>query len=146
MLRKVEIVPVAKLSKADYDKCYRLNNGTRGTMQSTLREHRNKSLKQCGRVFMIKDGRGRLLSWSLVFPYEEWDSSKKDYVRTSRKKEAHFFTRGIYRRRGFGSQVMKEVLKHTRGDLFVHKHDEVSSPFFEQSERFSKKRKRINDA
>jgi GNAT superfamily N-acetyltransferase len=123
MRTKTIVKPFEKVTKDEYAKVYRLNFRENGLMQEDLRYLRRRvkqELEPTGaKVIMIKDEDENILSWSLVQPH------------ATQKISAQFYTRASARRKGYGSRVMKQVLK-IDDNPHIYPHNDVALGFFKK--------------
>lgn len=112
---------VKNLTPEEYRRCARLNLRFDGYMQEDLsRERRDKN--SSAKVVMIRDtDSDMLIAWSLVFPYEG-------------KIASHYYTRKTYRRKGYGSRLIRAVQKIAPKPVVFPGTDE-NLPFFRKHEK-----------
>lgn len=123
---------VSELTDVEYRACWRANYGWEGYMQSELvaaREGRRQGI-----AILLWDGPDdtarSLRGWALLTPVRlhgniavtRWAASRSKYT-------AEFWVKRQWRRKGYGTMLMKEVKKHDRRP-HVLPHDNASSELF----------------
>jgi GNAT superfamily N-acetyltransferase len=104
---------VKDLTPDEYQDCLQCTFGSIGRMRSELEWCRGNQ-KRARAIMLVENG--ELVGWTLVF-------------RETEKKIAHLFVRSEYRRRGYGTQIMKYVARYYR-DVSVCPWDSRSSKFY----------------
>jgi GNAT superfamily N-acetyltransferase len=112
---------VKNLTPDEYARCARLNLRFDGYMQEDLQRERHDK-ESSARVVMIKDtDSDMLIAWSLIFKYNEGVAT-------------HYYTRKNYRRKGYGSRLIRAVQKVAPKPIAFPGTDE-NRPFFKKHER-----------
>lgn len=117
MKTKISNKLVKNMTPEEYRACYRLNMGSRGTMQSTLTRAKNHYADKA-RAIMVKSESGEIMGWALLMPCL-WDTGI----------DAQFYVRKVYRRRGIGKRLMYHTRKYD-DKPWVHPHNRTSGRFF----------------
>lgn len=101
--------PLPELSIQEYRDAAKWNKHGEGTMREYLAKYRNDPL---ARAVLLYDG-SELIGWALLTPIKyESQYAVSTYARRVSKVYAQFYVRTKYRKQGYGSLLMKEVLKH----------------------------------
>lgn len=119
---------VHELNRVEYRACYKANYGTGGYMQGDLNRAK---LHRDGKVILLWDGTAdsvsSLLAWSLLIPTKTAPLTK--YAKSNSKFIAQFWVKRPHRKKGYGSLLMKEVLKYDPKP-YVYPHDKSSASLF----------------
>jgi len=105
---------IRNLTADEFARCARLNMGNSGSMHSTLMDMRSS---REGRVVMLEDG-DELLGWAMIFPH-------------TRGPQLHLYVDPNKRRKGYGSRIMKRVLK-VEPEAQVYPWNDTARSFYER--------------
>lgn len=123
---KLQSKLLVNLTREEKRACAQLNMRQMGSMQNAFRI----SLRHCpqrSRAIMIKDREtGRLLAWALLFP-----SDFRDPHGQGREKSLHTYVRCSHRRLGYGSRLVRAVVRSEQNVRAVG-WDRRSTLFYEQ--------------
>lgn len=102
MAYKVRRKMLKYLTRAEYEQCYNLNLGNKGSMKKTLAKYRIDEGSRPAYAYMIENN-GKLIAWALRF-YDpcSWQP-------TYGKDSIHFYTAETHRRMGLGKLLFERI-------------------------------------
>jgi len=128
------------LSSTERRELSRLTARDRGEMQWQFHEIKSKKDGFC---LVARTETGFLVGWALIFHGScNFVVNPETGLREDDDSvvwEAHVYVRQANRRQGIGTALMRQALKHTRGNVAIHKHNNSSSRFYTSCEKMSKK-------